>query len=101
MAFDLYLNSERSYIDHHEEEIFLLISDDEEFPNLNWLWQNFYEGPRISPEISNKLVHELLMLKAQFKELKDNDHLNVPIERILPFLSKAYLSNTEIRCASD
>ncbi len=36
------------------------------FPKLNWVWENFYDGPIINPETANDLVHELILLKKLF-----------------------------------
>ncbi|PWK53972.1 hypothetical protein C8D97_102364 [Pleionea mediterranea] len=49
MAFDLYLGKERAFIDHHEEGIFSAINDESRYPKLNWLWEEFYNGPLIQP----------------------------------------------------
>ena len=101
MAFDLYLGKERAFIDIHEEVLFSLINENDQFPNLNWLWQNYYESPLISPERANDIIHELIKLldeinnKSQYKQVKNT------IDRILPFISKAYKENTQIECSSD
>jgi hypothetical protein len=101
MAFDLYLNKERAYIDHHEEELFLLINDDEAYPQLNWLWEMYYDGPVIQPIIANDLVHELITLREVVKDDKYYKFLIKPIDRMIPLLSKAYKSNQQIKCMSD
>lgn len=86
MAFDMYLSGEREFIDHHEEELFYKINEDERFPKLNWLWEHFYNSPDIIPEISNYIVHELILLKS----ISDDKLISNIIEKLLPFFSKAY-----------
>ena len=99
MAFDMYIDNEREFIDHHEEEIFSLINEDDSYPMLNWLWQEYYDGPKVEPRISNDLVHELIALRSSLT--KDQKYLLVTIDRLLPFLSKAFVLNKTIRCVSD
>ncbi len=41
MPFDIYLNEENVFIDHHEELMFDLINDDDNYPLLNWVWKMF------------------------------------------------------------
>ena len=101
MAFDLYLGKERAYIDHHEEGIFSAINDDSRYPKLNWLWEEFYNGPLIHPQTANDLVHELLALRSELSGQNESKHLVSVIDRLLPFLSKAYKEDEQIRCYSD
>lgn len=97
MAFDMYLDGERTFIDVHEEDLFYKINEDEGFPKLNWIWQNFYKSPKITPDVSNTLVHELILLKSICNE-KSIIHV---IDKLLPFFSNAYKSNKVIETASD
>ena len=101
MAFDMYLDGERAFIDHHEENLFYLIKEDENYPQLNWIWQQFYDGPRIEPHIANDLVHELIRLKAQIAHDDSQKAIDHLIDRLLPFLSKSYKNKQAILCASD
>ncbi|MBL1320522.1 MAG: hypothetical protein COA63_005600 [Methylophaga sp.] len=101
MAFDFYLGEDSTFIDHHEEGIFELINDNEQYPQLNWLWENFYDGPLIAPNIANKLVHELIELRQQLYHRKEHSYLLIPIDRILPLLNKAYVCNSPVKCMSD
>ena len=101
MAFDIYLNKERTFIDHHEEELFSLIESDDDYPQLNMIWDKFYDGPVIQPNIANDLVHELIALRHVIKNDKQYKYLIEPIDRLLPFLSKAYKSGQQLKCMSD
>ncbi|TQV73842.1 hypothetical protein FLL45_13315 [Aliikangiella marina] len=101
MAFDLYLGKERACIEHHEEGIFSAITDDSRYPKLNRLWEEFYNGPLIQPGTANELVHELINLRTEMSNQVDSKHLVLAIDRLLPFLSKAYKSEEQIRCVSD
>ncbi len=101
MAFDLYIGEKRAFIDHHEEDIFSFIEENEQFPMLNWIWENFYNSPVISHEIANEILHELIRLR---EEIRGNDqwkHLIHVIDRLLPFFSLSYIEKTQIKCASD
>jgi len=101
MSFDMYLESERAFIDHHEEGIFQLSINDDSYPQLNWIWDNYYKSPQVSPEIANNLVHELIQLKEKVYPKNDNKHLVNAIDRVLPFFSKAYKNGIVIKCKSD
>lgn len=103
MAFDMYLGlgEERTYIEHHEEGLFELINDDDQYPRLNWVWAKFYDGPVIQPNIANELVHELINLRKLIAGERESKHLLVLIDRILPFFGKAYTRGELIKCVSD
>jgi len=75
MAFDIYLGNESTFIDHHEELLFEIVNDDEKYPNLNWLWENFYNGPSISAERANDLVHELISVREKVKKITGTPRL--------------------------
>jgi len=101
MAFDLYLGKERAFIEIHEEVLFSLINEKDEYPNLNWLWKNYYESPRIAANRANDLIHELLQLRAEIENKSQYKQVRNTIDRIMPFLSRAYKQNKQIECASD
>ena len=101
MAFDIYLGNEHAFIDHHEELLFEIVNDDEKYPNLNQLWKNFYNGPLVSPERANELVHELISVREKVKDSENEKYLLVPIDRVVPLLSKAYKENQQLKCLSD
>lgn len=101
MAFDMYLGEERTYIDRHEEGLFELIRDDDQYPRLNWVWEKFYDGPVIQSNVANELVHELTSLRKLIGGEKEFKDLLVVIDRILPFFSKAYTRGELIKCMSD
>ncbi len=97
MAFDMYLANKKIFIDVHEEALFHKINEDERFPKLNWIWEHFYNGPEIIPEISNDIVHELILLKNICEEEK----IIFVIEKLLPFFSNAYRLKMVIKTRSD
>lgn len=87
-------------IQHHEEEIFSMIVEDDAFPQLNRIWEQFYDGPQIFPDHANKLVHELIALKEK-RISEEEKHMIYTIDRLISFFSKAYTSNKQIYCISD
>ena len=101
MAFDIYLEEEVVYIDHHEETLFELVYEDEKYPQLNWIWEMFYDGPVISSVKANELVHELIQLRNQIEKKREQKYLIAAIDRIMPLLSKAYKTKKQLKCMSD
>lgn len=100
MAFDMYLGEKYEKIDHHEEFIFGLIEDDLMYPELSRIWIGFYTNLVISPQQSNRLIHELLML-LETANLSENRTFTKLLLRLLPFFSGAYVNGQDIRCAGD
>lgn len=98
MAFDMFSKNYDAAIGTHEEEIFYLINEDDNFPQLNRIWENYYKSPKISVEQANELVHELIEAREKFVKQKSVTFL---IDRLLPFFSKAYRNNEIITCVSD
>ena len=101
MAFDMYLENDKEFIDHQEEYIFYLVNEDNDYPKLNWLWENFYDGPRIPPEFSSEIFKELTLLRSSILDAENNKGLISVIDRIVPFFKKAHDLNRVIRCVSD
>ena len=101
MAFDMYFRKERACIDHHEEGLFNVINEDDSYPKLNWIWQEYYDSPLIQPNDANDLVHELLALRSQVTKKEELKYLTSVIDRLLPFFSRAYKKNEQIKCGSD
>jgi len=101
MAFDLYLGNEKAYIDIHEEVLFSLINENDSYPNLNWLWENYYENPLIHSVRANDIVHELINLRNEISNKNQYKQVKTTIDRIMPLLSKAYKEKKQIECASD
>ncbi len=101
MAFDLHLGNDKSYIGHHEEGVFEKFDGNPDFPMVNWLWENYYSDPVITPEIANKLVHEFIAIRASLEGTSKFKYLLIAIDRILPLLSKGYSTEEIIRCRSD
>ncbi|OZG75033.1 hypothetical protein BTA51_01120 [Hahella sp. CCB-MM4] len=102
MALDLYAGNEKDRIATHEEALFLIVIEhDENYPVLNWLWSEFYNGPRINPEKSNLLVHELLQLYRVVENDKEVKWLAPITVRLASFFSIAYRNNIEVIAESD
>lgn len=100
MSFVMHAVENSEAIHHHEESIFSLIEEDGEFPQLWQLWENFYNDPRLSPESSNRITHELISLRSVAESLQMKHEIKI-IDRLMVFFSKAYQSNSEIKCISD
>lgn len=101
MAFDMYAGDAKESIEHHEEFIFVLATENSSrYPQLSALWDRFYDDPSLSPQQSNSLVHELIDLLTS-----NGGGVNKPLAnlilRILPFFSRAFQGQTEVRCTSD
>jgi hypothetical protein len=100
MAFDMYHGSEKACIETYEESLFAPINENPNYPCLEWLLAELYNSPKIPPEKSNKIVHELIALREEVLGT-ELSHITKTIDRIMPFFSKAYTLNHEIKCASD
>lgn len=102
MSFDLYLGDRHETIAPHEEGLFYLITDKpSHFPELSFLWDNFYRSPKISPDSAHALIHELIELIEIVTQSDDHHYLAPIIYRLLPFFNAAYRSGQSIRCVSD
>ena len=102
MAFDMYAGPYSEAIGHHEEFVLQLAYDPEEggrYSQLSQLWESFYDGPHLSPQQSNLLVHELIALQAQHGSA--NKELGRIVFRLIAFFSAAYTFNLEVVCGSD
>ncbi len=101
MAFDMFFDNRRESIEEHEEVLFELFGDSDNFSGLNHIWFNFYDSPSISPSMSNDIVHELVALIEVVNKKPKNKHLLDVIIRLLAFFSTAFRSNKTIQCAGD
>ena len=101
MSFDMYAGNVHESVGHHEEFIFSLAQADESrYPELLAIWEDFYDGPRISAGRAGMIVHELIdLLRANGGF--ENKPLAQTVVRLLPFFSRAYRNGNEIRCDSD
>ena len=100
MAFDMYAGDLRLSINHSEEYILQAASQaPDKYPELTKVWENFYDGPFIDHDRSNRIVHELIALHASSG--KPDPALSHSIQRFLPFFSAAYTRSLTIRCKSD
>lgn len=101
MAFDMYIADALESIGHHEEFIFTLVEQDElRYPQLTAIWDQFYDGPILSPSQAGVVVHELIDLLTA-NGGTSNKPLTSVVLRILPFFSKAYKTQSQVRCVSD
>ena len=101
MAFELYIKERHEKIDHWEEGIFDLVDGVSKFPNLNKIWESYFDDLRISPNVANEITHELIEVMELAEKSKEHKHLVPLIIRLLTFFSAAYISGSEIRCAND
>lgn len=105
MAFDLQykdgLNSRRENIFSSEENFFNLIEENINYPILNFIWENFYESPKLEPEKSNQLVHELVALNEEYAKHSHSKQINHFTSRLIPFFNTAYLNDKTVICMSD
>lgn len=97
MAFDLKFGNKKESIGHHEEGLFQAVNGSDDYPVLNWVWEQYYSSPKIDYDICNKLVHELISLQ----EATSDKAVSHTISRLLPFFSKAYLSQSQVITNSD
>ena len=44
----------RESIEHHEEGLFDLIVENDHYPKLNWVWDEFYNDPTIYPNVGKR-----------------------------------------------
>jgi hypothetical protein len=64
------------------------------------LLAELYNSPKISPEKSNTIVHELIALREEVLGT-ELSYLTRTFDRVMPFFSKAYILKAEIKCVSD
>jgi len=100
MAFDMYHDDQRDFIDHHEEGI-LEYLDEGKHPQLCVIKKNFYGDPIFTSAQANEVVHELISLRKGIAQDKSLQYLVMVIDRLLPFFSEAYQNGSEARCAGD
>ena len=97
MSFELILTDRRESIKAHEELMLDSTIDTIKHPKLRWLLDNFYSSPKIDPSSANLLVHELIDLRSSSKD----QTLKFTLDRLIPFFSKAYVSDLWISTSSD
>tara|TARA_B100001059_G_C17726337_1_gene523662 strand:- start:227 stop:529 length:303 start_codon:yes stop_codon:yes gene_type:complete len=100
MAFDLYSGNLSESIEHHEEGIFGFV-DSAKHPQLHRMKDSFYKDPAFTPNQSNDLVHELIMVHGAIAKDKENKYLAAVINRLLAFFSGAYKTGQQVRSESD
>ena len=101
MAFDLHTSETSESIGHHEDFLFLLVDEQpDRYPQLNGLWDKFYDSPILYPHQAETIVHELIDLLNVQGGL-DNKALSHLIFRLLYFFSVAAKKDQSIQCSSD
>ena len=93
-------------IDHDEEYILSLIEQhDLECPILGRIWEAFYDGPKIYPDLARSIVTELDLINAFLES--HQEHNKAPKQwslsylRLRDFFSDASNNNSIIACISD
>ncbi len=100
MAFDMYAGDLRLSINYSEENILQSASQvPKKYPELTKVWEEFYDGPVIDHDRSNRIVHELIAFLASSGNA--DPALSHSIQRFLPFFSQAYTRSLTIQCKSD
>ena len=100
MAFDMQLGNESEKIGYSEEDFFIIITKEEGFPNLEWLWEEFYKSPTIDSQRA-KLIAEELEIAKNHKRIKSRHSLVRFINRVLPFFRSSNELQENIKCLSD
>jgi len=93
----MYSGTKEESIAHYEEFIFSYVNQSDNFPELKSICESFYRDPNISPTQSNRIVHELIQIKAK---LQSNSEQKV-VDRWLQFFSYSFVNNENVRCVSD
>lgn len=88
MAFDMYLDGKNEKIHYSEEDFFMIVTKEDGFPNLEWLWEEFYNGPEIDGQRAKLIAEELEMAKNH-KRIKSRHSLVKFIDRVRPFFGDA------------
>ena len=100
MAFDMQFGNYSESINYVEEKLFSLIRGDENYPQLNSVWESFYRDPEIQPTQARQISEELSRLKKDFSEFGEQD-LSPAIDRLILFFLKANEDQSVIKCTSD
>ena len=101
MAFDMYLDKERVFINYDEEIIFNLINEDDDYPKLNWLWENYYDSPLIGFGVAEQLASELSLLASNIGNSNNEKAVRKICKKLSVFFNRAYVSGKQIKCYSD
>jgi hypothetical protein len=101
MAHDLWLDDKCESIEEFEEGLFEFVSSDSEYPVLSYIWNEFYGSPKITPEMANEAVHELIAILKIIENQHEYTHIKKLIARLLPLFSTAYKSGKIIQGAGD
>ena len=101
MAHDLWLEDQCESIEDFEEGLFEFVSQDSDFPVLWYIWNEFYGSPKITPEMANDAVHELIAILKIINGKHEHTHIKKLIERLLPHFSAAYRTGRCIQGGGD
>ena len=100
----MYIENKRECIDHHEEELLMQVYQDVKdppYPELNRIWESFYDGPLIMPDVSKRVAKELIVLREEISLKKEFKYLLVTIDRLVPFFEESARRRITIKCVSD
>ena len=98
MALDLYTESFKDCIHHHEEYIIQLAQESDDFPLLSKLFSEFYDNPKVHYELCMKVAHELLKLS---QTLENDANAIKTCSRLALFFLNSYLNKESITSLSD
>ena len=108
MALDMKLSESAltSEIHHHEEQYLVLIEAyDLPCPILYRIWEQFYDGPRISPTDSALIVQELTgidrFIKSERPESIDSKKWAASFAKLTKFFMEASSTKSTVQCISD
>ena len=105
MALDMYLQtdslSKQDKFDHHEELLFKVIESDSKYSTMNLLWENFYKSPKTHPDMADKLIHELLLLKDSNRQHTQFKLIATTVDRLILFFNLAWVEQSTITTDSD
>lgn len=71
-----------------------------QYPELCWLWEEFYDGPRIAPERATRLAAEFERAAEEVREAL-GPTMEAAATRIAGFFRSAGESGSWVSCRSD
>ena len=108
LAFDMKLSGSgiTDTIDHNEEYFLRLIEvHDLPCPQLDRIWEQFYEGPRIYPNHAEIIVKELDVINTFITPSKspeiEPEKWKRTYKRLRGFFSKSHELGEVVQCISD
>ena len=98
MPFHMTADRREDCIDREEEVILELTYGDGHYPELSQLWEEFYDGPRLSPDRCGRLANELEHARS-LNVLPPS--LVASATRLIEFFRFAYEDHCWVECNSD